>query len=1084
MAEGGTASPGDSAGGYSYGAYSGAGGGNGAGSASYGSGDASSGATTWNSPTDSGYYKSTAANEAGNLAKSSAEVGQTVAGVLSAIPGIGLVAKAAGAAIDPEQARIDAITNYDPNAPSTDAQSYSQGGDSPAGQGNANMANAEQVASANALAELLAKDPQNIDLQAQAAQLSQVPGLADAISGQMSNIQTGGVGTDIDLQQTANNALLSSLASGDNTNSQAARQLQQTTQQNAAQAAGAMASARGLTPAQAARLSLNQTAAGNQQAAGQAANLRSTEQVTSANALTSALSNQRAGRSTDVSTATGAAGTLGTLNTNQNQQTLQNQEQTQNYNLDVAKANQAAETTSTEGNKNRAVQMRAQDIGVDAAETTSRNQLVGSAINAGGAILSSVLAEGGRAGESGLDMAISGRDVDSVSHDKVPAMLTPGEGVIPRSIMDKDNAPELAAAFVAGIKSMDLPSDDSYGGLLARNRGRADELAKIDSELMACGGRVKRIRHMGDGGEVESEDGLYRRFVKWLQSSGEGGTEAGQNVARSLNAALPEAVSGANLVRGNKRLTDELDAIARMADGGPVQRGLGSPTPLVEPALTTPPTNGDPLQADMLRRQQELERLLGGTASPTALPASSPPNPNAINPQQLVAMAPGAPDTSGIPVNSANLQPPAPAAAPVAPSVAPSAPSVPQFGSGPSTIGQGISEQQRAIEQQAAARAEQAAQQKAIYEQGLADQKTIAAEADQERSAIQKRMSSTRDAIVAGDVKPDHYWTEKGTFGRVSSAIAIALSGIGQGLAGGENLALKTINQAIDRDIDAQKANMQKNVSLYGMDQGDLQANVAMENHLRARALGSVEGQLQMATAQSKTKEEKANGRLLMGQLEIQKNQLLQDSAVKRAQMAASNIEIRRAGEQERQLRDYQAWKEQGIKNPAAMQDREWLVKGQLNNWLPQGAGGGGGVTTYVQDTRKDVLGNTVNRVVPVQVRPASKEAEAKLRESSTDTATTLAALDALEQSHTKSGKWVPFTQNRAEWKTAINATVGKFRLSLTGPGAMSEGERKLIMDSMPDITDTEAQARAKLAYIRRQILDKAASDVQAYGAG
>jgi hypothetical protein len=449
-------------------------------------------------------------------------------------------------------------------------------------------------------------------------------------------------------------------------------------------------------------------------------------------------------------------------------------------------------------------------------------------------------------------------------------------------------------------------------------------------------------------------------------------------------------------------------------------------------------------------------------------------------------MQPAAPGASNIPANGVDFTPPTPSAAPpsVAPSVAPSTPRVPQFGIGPSTINQGISEQQAAIEQQAAARSEQAAQQKAIYERGLADQKAIADAADQERAAIQKRMSSTRDAIVAGDVKPDHYWQEKGTFGRVSSAIAIALSGIGQGLAGGENLALKTINQAIDRDIDAQKTNLQKNMQLYGQDQGDLQANVALENHLRGRALASVEAQVQMATAQSKTKEEKANGRLLMGQLEIQKNELLQNAGLKRAQMAATNIEIQRAGEQNRQLKDYQAWKEQGIKDPTAMQDREWVTKGQLNGWLPQGATGGGGVTTYVQETRKDVLGNPVNRVVPIQVRPANKESDVKLRESSAEVATTLAALDALEQSHTNGAKWVPFTSNRAEWKTAVNATVGKFRLSLTGPGAMSEGERKLIMDSMPGVTDLEPQARAKLDYIRRQILDKAKADVMAYGAG
>ena len=268
------------------------------------------------------------------------------------------------------------------------------------------------------------------------------------------------------------------------------------------------------------------------------------------------------------------------------------------------------------------------------------------------------------------------------------------------------------------------------------------------------------------------------------------------------------------------------------------------------------------------------------------------------------------------------------------------------------------------------------------------------------------------------------------------------------------------------------------------MDQGDLQTSVAMENHMRARALGTVEAQVQMATAQSKSKEEKANGRLLIGQLEIQKNQLLQDASVKRAQMAAANIELRRAGEQERQVKDYQAWKEAGIRNPDAMKDREWVTKGMLNGWLPAGAAGGGGVTTYVQETRNDVLGNPVTRTVPVQVQPASKEAEGKLRESSAATGDALASLDQIESSHTKGGKWIPFTENRAEWKTELNQAIGAFRLALVGPGTMSETDRKLIEGALPNVTDTEAQARAKLATMRQKILAKAKADATAYGVG
>ncbi len=107
---------------------------------------------------------------------------------------------------------------------------------------------------------------------------------------------------------------------------------------------------------------------------------------------------------------------------------------------------------------------------------------------------------------------------------------------------------------------------------------------------------------------------------------------------------------------------------------------------------------------------------------------------------------------------------------------------------------------------------------------------------------------------------PDHFWQTRSTAQTIAGFIGIALGGFVQGVKGGENVALKQINHAIDRDIDAQRANYNAKKdsvavkrSAYGMameryNHDDTKASAV----LRMAALDKVAAEAHLTAAQHK----------------------------------------------------------------------------------------------------------------------------------------------------------------------------------------------------------------------------------------
>ena len=80
--------------------------------------------------------------------------------------------------------------------------------------------------------------------------------------------------------------------------------------------------------------------------------------------------------------------------------------------------------------------------------------------------------------------------------------------------------------------------------------------------------------------------------------------------------------------------------------------------------------------------------------------------------------------------------------------------------------------------------------------------------------ARMKQLHTEQDSAIAqfksGAIDPDRYFKQKGMGARIVAAIAVALGAFGAALTNGQNYALQILQSNIDRDIEAQRAELDK----------------------------------------------------------------------------------------------------------------------------------------------------------------------------------------------------------------------------------------------------------------------------------
>lgn len=138
-------------------------------------------------------------------------------------------------------------------------------------------------------------------------------------------------------------------------------------------------------------------------------------------------------------------------------------------------------------------------------------------------------------------------------------------------------------------------------------------------------------------------------------------------------------------------------------------------------------------------------------------------------------------------------------------------------------------------------------------------------------------------------VDPGRYWASRGTAGKISGIIGLALGALGTG-PDGVNRAAAMLDKAIDRDLEAQKAEhslrLQKGKSgldaaqsAYAMEHTRFGDEAAGSAAAKANLLGLAQNKLAQITAGSANPAAKAQAAALNGALELEKGKLEQDAA-------------------------------------------------------------------------------------------------------------------------------------------------------------------------------------------------------------
>lgn len=321
----------------------------------------------------------------------------------------------------------------------------------------------------------------------------------------------------------------------------------------------------------------------------------------------------------------------------------------------------------------------------------------------------------------------------------------------------------------------------------------------------------------------------------------------------------------------------------------------------------------------------------------------------------------------------------------------------------------------------------------AIQERQQAEAQAAKINADN-MAAIQKQNDELAAAIANNKIDPRRLFAQASTGAKVASALGLVLGGIGAGLTGGENQALKMLNKLVDDDIDAQKANLGKMQTLYSMNLQKLGDERAAYAATKGQIASYITNKLDQAAARANIPAAQANALQARGQIAQLQANLNQQVAVRKTANEMLNI-VKQTG------------------NVAVAE------------MLPD-------------EIKKTVL----PRVVPGFGLAPSDKAATKLIESATTTKVVMSTLNQLQALGRKAySDFSPADRARADQMQ--NILVGNLRLAITGPGPLTDAEREWMKTIIANPTNIfELNARVRLEEIGKAVQNRFDQELLANG--
>lgn len=197
--------------------------------------------------------------------------------------------------------------------------------------------------------------------------------------------------------------------------------------------------------------------------------------------------------------------------------------------------------------------------------------------------------------------------------------------------------------------------------------------------------------------------------------------------------------------------------------------------------------------------------------------------------------------------------------------------------------GQGLEEQKAGILAGMDAESAMARAQAHAIEKNIKAQEALNTSFQQTKANLMAERQGLIEDIQNQKVDPNKFWTEKTLPSKISTAIGLILGGIGGGLMHQENPALKLLNANIEREIQAQKLNIENKHTLLNANRAQFANEHDAANMTRLMLMDQVSNELKMAAAKTADPMVRARALQALGQLDMQSAPLMSQLSMRQA---------------------------------------------------------------------------------------------------------------------------------------------------------------------------------------------------------
>lgn len=494
---------------------------------------------------------------------------------------------------------------------------------------------------------------------------------------------------------------------------------------------------------------------------------------------------------------------------------------------------------------------------------------------------------------------------------------------------------ELPAPQIAAPGPSPMMSGNSFATPSGDKKKKPDDKDKPDSQTNAVAPRSETMSANYAGGGKVSQDDVAEPNAKSAKAMQKGATESGwqpqrwvANVKDALGvksspAPAPDTQdqqesdtdkAGKALAQdpSNPAVKSVMDAFK--ADGGMIKKyatGGGTPPSDTDqsssggdsPSPNAPVTinigGGMPqMPANLVNPSMVPSPTPEPQAPPPQVPtlSSPPPSSNDFNPSPQALAADAA---QNMPYGTA----PAPAATPPPAAIAPTqqAPiseplpsaQAPQAPGDPygvqayeQALTQGVGEKKAGIAGEAAAAGQEGVAQASALRANIAQQQLQQKTFQSNFAQLDKERQAFQSDIMNQHIDPQHYMHSMDSGQKTRTAIGLILGGMGAGLLHQENPALQFLNAQINRDIEAQKANLGKSENLLNANMRQFGNMKDATDMTRIMQMDIVSNQLKEAAAKAISPMARANALKAAGDLDMQTAPMMSQIAMRRTLMS------------------------------------------------------------------------------------------------------------------------------------------------------------------------------------------------------